>query len=125
MYKYVVAVLTNTADPDEVISANTISVPKGENLTLEVQVLNSDGFEVDLTGKSVAFRLADFNLAPIYNVSGSDGSRTGRIVLSVNLPAYLPSGTYSWDLWMSVGSAKYQIKPMGAFKLLNSTYSLN
>lgn len=125
MYKYVVAVWNNSGDRDEVTTANTITIPKGENLSLEVQVLDSDGIEVNLTGLTVTFRLADFNLAPIYNVSASNGTRTGKITLDIVPPAYLPSGTYSWDLWMVDGSTRYQIKPLGAFKIDDSTYSLN
>lgn len=117
MYKYVVGVWNTTSDEDEVVTANTLDLPKGEAMDMEIQVLLNSGQEANLVGTSVTFRLVDYNLSPLYSVSTSAGDRLGRAALTINLPAYLQPGTYYWDMWLTDGDRRYQIKPMAAFRL--------
>lgn len=117
MYKYVVGVWNTTSDDNEVVTANTLDLPKGEVMDMEIQVLLNSGQEANLTGTTITFRLVDSNLSPLYSVSTSDGDRIGRASLTINLPAHFQPGTYYWDMWLTSGDLRYQIKPMAAFRL--------
>lgn len=101
----------------------SVEVPKGERLNLVVAVKSNDGSIPDLRTGTVAMRLVDFNLSPIYNTSASGGI-SGVAELTVSLPASVQSGTYSWDLWLTIGSARYQLMPLSSFRIVDTTFSL-
>lgn len=102
----------------------TVEVPKGERLNLVVDVTNNDGTIPDLRTGTVTMRLVDYNLSPIYNTSAT-GSIAGVAELTVNLPASIQSGTYSWDLWLTINSVRYQLMPLSAFRVTDTTFSLS
>ena len=117
MYKYIVGVWNVTDDDNEVVAANTLDLPKGESMNMEVQILLNSGQEASLVGATLSFRLVDYNLSPLYSTSTTQGDRLGRATLDVNLPAYIEPGTYYWDMWVESGGRRYQVKPLAAFRL--------
>lgn len=124
MHKSVQAVWQIREQGDELATPTTLEVPKGERLVLAVEVLRNDGTIPDLRSCTVTFRMVDFNLSPVYRVSAA-GNLLGWVSLTANLPAAIMSGTYSWDLWLETSTnERYQIKPLGAFRLSDTTYSL-
>ncbi len=123
MYKTVDVIWRNSQYETSTPQGYTVAVPKGERLNLVVAVKSNDGTTPDLRTGTVALRLVDFNLSPIYNVSAA-GSISGVAELTVNLPASVQAGTYSWDLWLTIDSVRYQLMPLSAFRLVDTTFSL-
>lgn len=117
MYKYIVGVWNVTEDDNEVVTANTLDLPKGESMNMEVQILLNSGQEASLIGTTLSFRLVDYNMSPLYSTSTTHGDRLGRATLDINLPAYIAPGTYAWDMWIESGGRRYQVKPLAAFRL--------
>lgn len=101
----------------------SVEVPKGERLNLVVAVKSNNGTIPDLRTGTVAMRLVDFNLSPIYNTSAV-GNISGVAELTVSLPASVQSGTYSWDLWLTIDSVRYQLMPLSSFRVVDTTFSL-
>jgi hypothetical protein len=117
MYKYIVGVWNIAEDDNEVVTANTLDLPKGESMNMEVQILLNSGQEASLVGTTLSFRLVDYNMSPLYSTSTTQGDRLGRANFDINLPAYIAPGTYSWDMWIESGGRRYQVKPLAAFRL--------
>lgn len=107
--------------------AKTLSLPRGESLTLELYTTDDAGIVHDLRDATFEFRLVN-PLMPrnvIYRASATgsttDQLRLGHATLQITLPGSVDVGTYHWDLWMALGGANYQLVPLSAFLLLNSS----
>jgi hypothetical protein len=77
MYKYIVGVWNIAEDDNEVVTANTLDLPKGESMNMEVQILLNSGQEASLVGTTLSFRLVDY-VQYIDHAGGSSGSSKPR-----------------------------------------------
>lgn len=107
--------------------AKTISLPKGESLTIELYTTDDAGISHDLRDATFEFRLVN-PLMPrnvIYRSNGNDSTdaqlRLGHATIPVTLPGSVEPGTYHWDIWMTIGSSTVQLVPLSAFLLLDSS----
>ena len=122
MFKSVNLVWQNSQYGTDVPRGYTVELPKGERLDLIVSVKNSDGTIPDLRTGTVSCRLVVYDLSPVYSTS-APGTTTGTAELAITLPASLRSGTYSWDLWLTIGGVRYQLMPLSAFRVVDTTFS--
>lgn len=123
MHKSVQAIWQIRETGDEMATPSTIEVPKGERVVLAVEVLRNDGTIPDLRSSTVQFRMVDWSGSLVHRTH-AEGTILGTVTLTVLLPASLGSGSYAWDLWLTTASGeRYQIKPLGAFVVQDSSFA--
>lgn len=118
------AVWRNTALNVKTATAMTVKQPHVEPVTLLITVYSNDGTLVDMTSRTVTFRMTPpfQGGGVIYRVSGTGNTR-GEVELAVALSRNIQPNTYSWDLFMTESGSEYQIVPLSPWKILTSTIS--
>ena len=118
------AVWRNTGLGVKAATAITVKQPHVEPVTMTINVYSDNGTLVDMTGKTVTFRMTPpvQSGGVIYRVSGTGNTR-GEVVLTIAPPKNIQPNTYSWDLFLTNSGSDYQIVPLSAWKILTSTIS--
>lgn len=97
-----------------------LAVARGEDLTLDIALVNPDGRPVELTLPTdrLRFQVADVAVDATA-VTGAPGRF--QVAVAGTLLLDLAQPRYTWDLWMRKGGRRAQVMGAAEFLLLGST----